>query len=81
MRQTKDDLSLYWNLIPLLIDFECNHLIFGRDFKFVFNLRLDKQNQWKSAKLTSFNARDECIKLLNNFDLFDMGVGCLIVHY
>ena len=64
-----DDPMFYQSFVPLLSDFQGDNIIIGGDFNFVLNLDLDKQN---GSRRTNFNARDECIKVMNYFDLVDI---------
>ena len=64
-----DDPVFYQSFVPMFGNFECDNVIMGGDFNFVFNFDLDKQN---GNRRTNFNARDECVKLMNYFDLVDI---------
>ncbi|KAJ8021662.1 hypothetical protein HOLleu_38931 [Holothuria leucospilota] len=64
-----DDPMFYQSFVPLLSNFQCDNIIIGGDFNFVFNLDLGKQN---GNRRTNFHARDECIKVMNYFDLVDI---------
>ena len=64
------DQPLFFNdFIRLLNTFHAKNIIFGGDFNFVFNLNLDKK---QGTRRTNYKARDECLKIMDYFDLVDI---------
>ncbi|KAJ8028527.1 hypothetical protein HOLleu_30788 [Holothuria leucospilota] len=52
-----------------LESFQCDNIICGGDFNFVFNLTLDK---YGGVQNTNFKARDACLSYLDKFSLDDV---------
>ncbi|KAJ8035824.1 hypothetical protein HOLleu_19619 [Holothuria leucospilota] len=56
-----DSPNFYSNVSTCLSNFQCDNMICGGDFNFVFNLDLDKEG---GARRTNFNARKDCFTLM-----------------
>ncbi|KAJ8030141.1 hypothetical protein HOLleu_26461 [Holothuria leucospilota] len=64
-----DDPRFYRLVFNQLENLQCDNVICGGDFNFVFNLSLDKQG---GAQKTNFKARDECLSFMDHFTLVDV---------
>lgn len=65
----RDDPHFFSTFNDILNDFQCDKIIWAGDFNFVFNLDLDKVG---GILRTNFNARDDCISIMQSHDLVDI---------